>query len=319
MKVLIFGAGAVGSVLGACLSRAGRDVTLVGRPPHMDAIRRSGLEVENLAGGPFRLPALDEVPESSEWDRIVLTTKANDIEEAGRALAHRTLHPVPVLAIQNGLGIRPRVRRALSSNGWAYANKWVTRGIGSVPATYLGPGRVRFAGEGEITLGDSGERGGLNGFDALLEGTGIRVRVVPSIDREEWKKALVNAAMNPVTADLRIENGRLSEDPYRGHALALLHEARSVAASEGFEFTEEEAERELWRICRATAPNHSSMWQDLELGRPTEIEAISGAILEIGARHGLPLPHTERAVRRIREKAATRRSPGGPPSAGAGA
>ncbi|MCI4348981.1 MAG: 2-dehydropantoate 2-reductase [Thermoplasmata archaeon] len=303
MRVLVFGAGAVGSVLGAHLAREDTDLELVGRPAHVEAIRTLGLRVDGLPGSPFRVHAESELAGGIEFDRVLLTVKAPDIEPAARAIGETLLHPVPLLALQNGLGIRTRVRRALGSSGWFYADRLVTRGVASIPATLVGPGHVRYAGEGEIVLGDSGISGGLNGFDRLLAAAGIRVRVVESIEREEWKKALVNAAVNPITADHGIENGRLAEDPFRGQALALLHEAREVAEAEGYPIAADEAEQELFRIVRATATNRSSMLQDVDAGRPTEIEAISGAILSLGERHGVRLLHTQRAVDRIRARA----------------
>jgi 2-dehydropantoate 2-reductase len=320
VRVLLFGAGATGSILGARLFRAGVPVQLVARPEHVRAIDQNGLTVEGLEGGPFRIPAATEVPEGEFFDRIILTVKARDIDTACASLARSLVHPAPVLLLQNGLGIRAQAIAALSRSGWAYAPKWVTRGIQIVAATFLGPGRVRLAGDGEILLGDDGLVGGLNGFDALLAGAQIPVRVVESIAREEWRKALVNAAINPLTADHGFENGRLAEEPFRGLALALTEEARQVAAAEGFAFTPEEAEQELFRIIRATATNRTSMLQDLEAGRPTEIDAISGRILEKGRQHGLTLPHTQRMVERIRarERTATAgRSAAGPPGAGA--
>jgi 2-dehydropantoate 2-reductase len=114
----------------------------------------------------------------------------------------------------------------------------------------------------------------------------------------------VNAAINPITADQGIENGALLKEPWRGQAERLLREAQAAARAEGFDFSDEEADRELWRVVRATAQNRSSMLQDLDRGRPTEIEAISGEILAAGGRHGIDLPQTRRALQRIRRREA---------------
>ena len=300
---MVFGAGAIGSVIGARLALAGEEVGLVGRAPHVEAIRAEGLRVEGLSGSPFRIPAWTELPERFHADRVILTVKTFDIEAAGSALARGLAGPTLVLALENGLGVEGRLAGALSSAGWPGAGRWVERGVNTIPATLTGPGRVRLAGDGEVILGRTGPADGApEAFGPLLSRAGIRVRFVDSIAREVWRKALVNAAINPVTADFGVENGRLADDPWRGQAIALLHEARAAAGSEGFDFTEEEAEGELFRVVRATARNRSSMLQDLDAGRPTEVDAISGALLDIGRRHGLPMPSTERAVRRIRAR-----------------
>ena len=112
----------------------------------------------------------------------------------------------------------------------------------------------------------------------------------------------MNAAVNPVTADHGVENGELSKDPLRGQALALLEEARRSAESAEFPFSPEETEREFFRVVRGSARNRSSMLQDLDAGRSTEIDAISGEILRVGVSHGLDLPNTRRIIERIRSK-----------------
>ena len=304
MKVLVVGAGATGSLLGARLFRAGVSVDLLARRPHVEAIRREGLVVEGLDGGPFAIPAIEAIDEGALYDRILLTVKAGAIREASAEIVQHLAHPAPVLALQNGLGIRDRTVAALKASGWAYTEYWVTRGIQILGVTLLGPGRIRRASEtDEVVLGDAGRPGGLNGFDRLLERAGVVVRIAESIDREEWRKAIVNAAVNPVTADHGVENGRLADDPLRGQALSLLEEARRVAESQGFTFPPEEVERELFRVVRGSAANRSSMLQDIDRGRPTEIDALSGEILRLGTLAGLDLPHTRRIVERIRRRA----------------
>jgi len=133
----------------------------------------------------------------------------------------------------------------------------------------------------------------------LFDGARIPVEAVPEFEREVWRKVLVNAAINPVTAARGVTNGVLLEDPGRTEALQLLGEALAVARAEGFDFTSEEVTRDFERIARATASNRSSMLQDLDRGRPTEIDAISGEILRAAARHGLELPATRAIVAEI--------------------
>ena len=111
-----------------------------------------------------------------------------------------------------------------------------------------------------------------------------------------------------MTALHDVLNGRLRESPWREEALELLEEARRVAAAEGVAIDRGEAEAALWRVVDATSSNRSSMLQDLDRGRPTEIEAISGALLTRAARHGLELPATRRAYERIRARASAGRA-----------
>jgi 2-dehydropantoate 2-reductase len=234
--------------------------------------------------------------------------KTFDLAVAGHAVRSAFESPPPVLLPQNGLS----AERVFAPDPPAEGDPShvpVVRAVNSVPVTLLGPGRVRQAGEGEILLARTPPvemRAATTLFRDALAAAGFQVREVTDLPREVWRKALVNAAVNPVTADHGVLNGRLSEDPWRGQALALLHEARQAAGLAGFEFTEEEAEADLFRVVRATAENRSSMLQDLERGRPTEIDAISGEILAVGARHGVDLLATRRAIDRTRAHVAQR-------------
>lgn len=302
MRVVVFGAGAIGSFLGARLFRAGHQVVLVGRPDHVAAIQRDGLQIEGPTEEVYRVPAATELPSKDRSEIVFLCVKSPDLAEAGGTLGGALRPPVPVVTLGNGLGIERRLAESLRASGWVSPEQWIVRGTNSYGVTLLGPGRIRHAGEGEILLprtSPSVPLTVLDTVDQVLREAGFRVRRAEQLDRELWRKALINASINPITADQAIENGALAKEPYRGQAERLLREAQAVAAAEGFPFSNEEADRELWKVVRATARNRSSMLQDLDRGRRTEIEAISGEILAAGTRHGLDLPNTRRAIERI--------------------
>ena len=302
----MFGAGATGSLFAARLSGAGHDVLAIGRAAHVQAIARDGLVVEGVRPGVFHLAAAEALDGTFPPDVVLLAVKAFDLAQAARATAGATRAPVPTLLPQNGLGISAIAEEGLRAGGWVHPV--LLRAIHSVPATWLGPGRVRQAGEGEFVLPETVVPAAAP-WIGLVEAMGFPVRRAPDFEREVWRKLLVNAAINPVTADHGIVNGQLRQDPWRGQALALLGEARTVAAAEGHPVDAATAEADLWRVVGATAENRSSMLQDLDHGRPTEIEAISGALLRAGARHGLSLPATQRAWDRIVAQAARHRAP----------
>jgi 2-dehydropantoate 2-reductase len=179
----------------------------------------------------------------------------------------------------------------------------LVRAVNTIPASLLAPGVVRQPGRGELILADPAAAGpaalATGRFLAPLRAAGLPVRTVPELAPELWRKALVNAAINPVTALYRVENGRLLEAPYRAEAARLLREAQRASALAGFPFTDEEADRSLELVLRATAGNRSSMLQDVERGRPTEIDAISGAIVRTAASHGVDLPATRAVIARL--------------------
>lgn len=308
MRVVVFAAGAIGSLLGASLAHAGHDVLLVGRTDHVAAIRSEGLRVTGTLVETVRLRAETSVPSDFVPEVVLLTAKTFDLPAASSRLGIEVSMPIPTLLPQNGLGVEERVRTALGASGWVAPERWVVRAVNTIPATLLGPGEVRAAGRGELLLGRAPgpDAAASRTMAHLFRGTEIPVRVVDDLEREVWRKALINAAVNPVTALHGVPNGRLLEEPYRTESRTLLEEALSTAHAFGFDFREEEVRSDLDRVLRATAGNRSSMLQDLDRGRPTEIEAISGEILRRGASKGLDLPATRSAVAAIRA-----RSPGG--------
>jgi 2-dehydropantoate 2-reductase len=305
VRVLVYGAGAVGQLLGAYLLRARNEVLLVAPEPDVIALRTEGLGVEGPIAGSYPVAATDALVAGLETEAILLTVKAPALAGAGQDIA-RKLDPLPpILALQNGLDIELDLIAALEEGGAEVLPGTVTRGVSSIPALRLGPGRVRQTGSGEILLDVPDlprAKASVELFRGLLAGAGLAVRTVPEIRREIWRKVILNAAINPVTADHGVPNGQLARDPWRGQAEALLAEAREVARAEGYEFSEEEIEADLWRVVHATAANRSSMLQDLDRGRPTEIEAIVGRLRLLGRRHGLATPSLDRAYARIRAR-----------------
>jgi 2-dehydropantoate 2-reductase len=299
VRVVVLGAGAVGSLLGARLSGAGHHVVLVGRSDHLEAIRAHGLRIEGTDPGTFRVEGAPDARAAQTADVVLLTVKSFDLAEAAGALG-RAAPPRPTLLPQNGLGIEAIALRALADAGWAHPEREVVRAIHSIPATWVAPGVVRAAGNGEFILPDPshGEPDvpPVGRFVELLRSTGYPVRTVATFPEQVWRKAIVNAAINPVTALHGVVNGALLEGPLRLEALALLREAVRSAAEEGVRVPEKEAVEEFERIARATAGNRSSMLQDLERGRPTELDAILGEIERRARSHGVDLPVTHAAI-----------------------
>jgi 2-dehydropantoate 2-reductase len=309
VRIVVFGAGAIGSLLGATFAWAGHTVLLVGRPDHVAAVRSHGLRVTGRIVETAHLRAETAVPSDFDAEAALLTAKTFDLASAAGLLALEVPSAVPTLLPQNGLGVEETVRAALLAGGWPHPERSVVRAVNSLPATLLGPGEVRAAGVGEIVLGTAHvpSAPATRLFAKLLKEAGIATRTVPDLERELWRKALLNAAINPVTALHGVPNGRLLEEPYRTEAEALLLEALATARAFGYDFPEEEVRADLDRVVRATADNRSSMLQDLDRRRPTEVQAISGEILRRGQSKDLDLPATRKAIEAIRSR--SRRPP----------
>ena len=311
MKIAVVGAGAVGCLFGAYLARAGHSVELIGRPALVSGILDHGLVVQGPTTGSFRVAARTALAPDDAPDCVLLTVKTFDLASAASALARVHAAPMPLLLPQNGLGVERTASDALGAAGWPAPLAWTVRAVNSVPATLVAPGVVREGGSGEIVLADPGTAGvaapHILLFRDLFRGAGLSVRTVDDLEREIWRKAIVNAAINPVTALLGVTNGELAHGSARDQALALLGEARQVARAAGFEFSEKESIADLDRVVHATAPNRSSMLQDLDRGRPTEIASISGEIVRVAEAHGLDVPATRAVIHEVERRVAARR------------
>ena len=308
MRIAIVGAGALGSLVGGLLARAGHDVWLYNpsNVEHVRAIRSRGLCIEPPEGEVFSVHIeatgnAEEIPRSP--DLVGVFVKAYRTEEALRRVAPLLSEDTWLLSLQNGLGFEDVLVQ--------YAPGRVLRGITAQGATLLEPGRVRWAGRGPTRIGPWGYPSSpepsqraqevVQAFDEA----GLEASYEPSIKRALWEKLLVNAAINPLTALLDVPNGALVEDPTLREVLRdLVREALPVVRSHGVDLSEEEAVRRVEEVCRATASNLSSMLQDVRRGRPTEIEFITGALVREGERLGVATP-----LHRLLLEMVRRRSP----------
>ncbi len=301
MRLVVFGAGAVGSLFGAHLARAGHDVLLVGRKEHVKAIERDGLKVEGITNMTVRPRVAESLRPGERATMVILTVKSYDTSDACKAIA-RSMSPRPILSLQNGLGNLEAMEEGLQGGWWSTPRLNIALGVLNWGVTYLNAGHIRHAGSGSLVLGDLSGGRAAKRFASLFEGVGIPTQYNDDVLRAVWKKVIINCAINPVTADHKVLNGELLTDPLRGQSVSLMREALEVASAEGYPFPEHEVEEELFRVLRLTAENRSSMLQDALRGKPTEIEALSGVVLQLGSAHGLKLPHTERIFKRLMAK-----------------
>lgn len=297
MDVVVFGAGSLGSLIGGLLA-ADHDVTLVGRSPHVDAVRESGLALTGLVERHVSPDAVTEL-DSTHADLAVVTVKAYDTPAAAAALARCDLGAA--LSLQNGMGNEETLAGRLDCP--------VLAGTTDFGARYREPGAVECTGVGSVTLGPRpGAEGGPDGDVAKRVGTafdeaGIETRVEPDMRARLWEKLAVNAGINPVTALARVENGALLDGPAAEVAERAAIEVAGVARSSGVDLTDASARETLRRVASATARNRSSMLQDVEAGRRTEIDAIAGYVVE---RADEPVPVNEALAGLVRAWEAAR-------------
>lgn len=293
--VIVLGPGAVGCLVAAELRRAGRSVTLLDH--RVDRARRltaQGIIVEHQGRVTHvGVPVTTDARVVSSADLVLVTVKSWATRKAADALAGRLPTGALVVTLQNGLGNAELLRDALP--GAAVVQALVYFG-----SRLVGEGHVVATPAQRMIVGGA-DSGALRRLEALFAPSAIRLESTDAIERELWVKTLVNAVINPLTALYGLRNGELPEHPEAWRqAEAVLREGVAVAAAEGHLFALAEVGRTVADTCCATAGNRSSMRQDVEAGRPTEIEAINGALVRLGAEKGIPTPHNAALVRRIR-------------------
>ncbi len=298
MRVLILGTGALGCVYAARLA-AHADVTMLGTwTEGVDAIRDAGIRVTGPDGQTWtaRVRAEHDPEAVAPVDVALILVKSYQTRRAA-AWAAQQLGPGGLaVTLQNGLDNLPVLVEAV---GLARAAVGVTYNA----ATLLGPGEVRHVVSLPTYLSlararEQVEPAGaapaqLHALAGLLDRAGLAAQVSDDVEGRLWGKAVANAAINPLTALWRVTNGELLARPERRRLLAALAcEAAAVAEARGIALPFTEPVAYVESVCEATAANRSSMLQDVERGRPTEIDSISGIIAAEGARLGVATPLT---------------------------
>lgn len=289
MNVLIVGAGAMGSLLGARLSKTKADVYLIDIDPlQVEAIRKSGLVVEELDGSrTLASLKIAEQPESidASMDLIVVMVKAGATRRAVQSV--RTLcHPETLfLTLQNGIGHGPVIAELVG-------DRHLLLGTTAQGAALLEPGRIRHGGRGPTYIGSwKGDQTSeaLRVVDLFNEG-GLETFYTEQIEQRVWHKLLINVGINAITALTDIPNGWIASQPNaRAVAQRAVGEAVQVATRLGINL-QEQALKRVVAVAEATAVNRSSMRQDLARRRITEIDVINGAIVRYGSEQGVDTP-----------------------------
>jgi 2-dehydropantoate 2-reductase len=310
MRFLIAGAGAIGGYIGACMSRAGIDVTLYARGPHLRAMQERGVRVLS-EGGDFevRPRVIGDLSEAGPVDVVILGVKAHGLTQLAPQLKPLIGDETTVVSTQNGIpwwyfqtgaGEFDGLPLERVDPGGVIANSIEPRRVvGSL--VYLGteivePGVIRHTEGNRISVGEpDGSRSERCRAiaEALIQG-GLRAPVTTRIRNEMWVKLLGNVAFNPVSALTRATLARMARDPDVCPIIRnIMAETEAVANRLGIALPITIDQRIAG--AEKVGEHKTSMLQDLEAGRPMELDPVVGAVVELGDRLGIDMPHT-RAV-----------------------
>lgn len=287
-NVAVMGAGAVGCYFGAMLARAGATVRLIGRPALVDAISRDGLRFEGVDfNGRVALSATTDPAGVAAAGLVLFCVKSADTGTAARAMAPHLSPGAVVLDLQNGVDNVERLR--------AHVKNVVVPAVVYVAAEVPAPGVLRHNGRGDLVIGDSSPpRSGdalIADLAAWLTSMKVPTRVSDNIEGELWWKLTLNCAYNAVSALGRSRYGAMMAMPQTRHVISdAVSEIMALAEAKGVRIAMPDPVDAVLRFGDVMPQAMSSTAQDLERGRPTEIEYLNGYVVRECDARGLPAP-----------------------------
>jgi len=278
ITVAVIGLGSIGGVIAGLLAALDRhDIVACVRR----AIERLVVEhPEGVVDLPIR--PLTDPDDAKPVDWVLLCTKTQDTEASAPWLKRLCGPNTRVATLQNGIGhaerLAPLVGQATVVPTIVYYN-----------SERIAPARVRYRRAGQYDFAVSDDAGG-RAFAALLDGTSMPILCSSDFKTLAWRKLLLNAAANPISALTLQRNAVFQRDDIEALCLALLQEAAAVGRADGAQLAADEPEQSMARLLAIPPDSGSSMYFDRLAGRPLEIEALTGAVVAAGEKHGISTP-----------------------------
>lgn len=275
------GAGAVGCYYGGMLARAGHNVTLIGRPQHVQAVQTQGLRMETQTfDEAVRLQASTEAGAVAGADLVLFAVKSTDTEAAGAQIQPHLTPGALVLCLQNGVDNAERLRSVLPDH-------LVAAAVVYVATEMAGPGHLRHHGRGELVIEPSARS---EAAARALIGAGVPTEISENVRGALWAKLILNCAYNALSALGRSVYGELVQQVgVAGVMRDVVAECRAVASADGVSLTGD-VEQAVQRIAETMPGQYSSTAQDLMRGKPSEIDYLNGYVVRRGEALGVPTP-----------------------------
>jgi 2-dehydropantoate 2-reductase len=316
MKICVYGAGAIGGLMAAWLQRSGHEVSVVARGAQLEAIRRDGLRVQSKAGTEtFRIQADADPAKFGAQDYVLVTVKAQSLTGVADTISPLLGKDTSVVTAMNGVpwwffhGIKRNDNRLESLDPGGKLSRAIPteRVVGCVihlAASTPEPGLISHNMGARLILGEPGGRNTARTkrIGDALSAAGFEVVVTNAIEKEFWVKLLGNVSFNPVsaltvtTADQLIQNQEV-----KAYMVEIMREVLAIGRAVGIDADiDPEARIDM---ARALGRFKTSMLQDLEAGKPLEIDGLLAGTLEIARKAGVRAPFTESLFGLIRARA----------------
>jgi len=318
MKLCVFGAGAVGGLIAGRLAQAGHDVAVVARGAHLAAIRERGLRLRDSSGEtPVRVRASEHPADLGPQDYVIVAVKGHSLREVAARIAPLLDPDTSIVTAMNGVpwwffdrlpfGGGALRLETLDPDGSLARAMPTDRIVGCVvhlSASVPEPGVILHNRGARLILGEPGGRNGARTarIAEALGAVGFEAVATPFIEKEFWVKLLGNVSFNPVSALTLATADRLIADPQvKAYMVAIMREVLAIGRAAGVDADiDPEARMDM---ARHLGVFKTSMLQDLEAGKPLEIEGLLAGTLEIARKAGVAAPFTESLFGLIRLRA----------------
>jgi 2-dehydropantoate 2-reductase len=319
MKICIYGAGAIGGTLGARLALVGHEVSLVARGAHLAALRANGLTLRHgEQSHVVKLAASDHPADLGLQDAVIIALKSHSLPAAADSLAPLLGPDTTVVTAMNGVpwwffdgwggALAGSALKSCDPDGRiarAIAGERVVGGVVFMAADVPEPGVVRHNSGDRLVLGEPAHRSSarVDELAAALVGAGFDALTSDNIRREIWLKLLGNVCFNPVSVLTGTATDLMLDDRHMAALFAaMMREAIALAAALGLDISIDPDRR--MAQTRKLGAIKSSMLQDVEAGRPIELDAIVGSVVEIAERVGVAIPFINAVYGTVRVRAA---------------
>jgi len=298
-RVAVVGAGAVGGYFGGLLVRSGKPVVLIGRPSFVEAVRNSGLYLDTVQFQETVHPEVSsELSAAAGADVVLFCVKTRDTTSVARQLSTILSPQATIISLQNGVTNAEEIRAACGLE----ALSAVVYVAAAVPA----PGCVKHFGRGDLVLGPKNEKAEC--LAQFFASANVPCRISDNIEGELWTKLIWNCGLNALSGLGHVNYGEIlaSEDAKR-LVEAAVYEVLHVAHAKGIHPPGLEDPRAALagslRIAQQMSGMRSSTAQDMERGKPTEIDSLNGYVAKLGAELGVPTPvnHTLYTLVKLQE------------------
>ena len=283
MNIVIFGAGAIGSLFGALLNK-NNNVALIARKNHIEKIRKNGLKITNKTKINIKIDAVSSFKNISfKPNLIIISVKSFDTKKAVNQISNYIEKDTIILSLQNGLDNIEKIKKKINSDN-------IIAAVTTHGAFFSKPGLIEHTGLGFTIIGGISNSNfeKINLIASLFKKSGIEVKISKNISKDIWAKSIINSSINPITTIFNCKNGYLLRNPILEKIVErICIESTLIANSKNFNFSDKKMINLTKNVIKNTSDNFSSMLQSYKKKGLTEIDSINGIFVKVAKKSNI--------------------------------